>query len=476
MRIEGLARESHDRVQTVHFVGICGSGMCGIAEILKSLGYRVRGSDIGASATASRLKKLGIKIFAHHKAENLTGADLLVFSSAIKEDNPELEAARHKGIPLVRRAEMLAEIMRFSFGIAVSGSHGKTTTTSMLAEVLAACGEDVTFIVGGLVKSTDSNARLGEGKYVIAEADESDASFLHLHPDITIVTNIDKEHLSGYGGSFSKVKGGFLEFLHNLPFYGLAVLCLDNKEVASLLGEVGRPYVTYGLSKDADYRAENIRQNQEVTDFDVVFPNGKKSQIRIHVPGEHNVLNALACLATANELKLAKGDMIKGLENFRGVSRRQDCLGVFGNQQVANIMLIDDYGHHPCEIEATLNAIKKGWPNRRCIMLFQPHRYTRTSDLYDEFVRVLGQVDVLFLLDIYAAEEKPIAGVDSHQLSMSLRRFGEVDPIYVKDIEELPELLRRFLRTDDIFITQGAGSIAAIAQRLAQNNMYLNGL
>jgi len=473
MRLNSFAKGAWNRVRKVHFVGICGSGMCGIAQILKSLDYQVQGSDSGASSTGSRLKKMGIKVFAEHKADNIKGADLLVFSSAIKEDNPELEAARTKGIPLVRRAEMLAEIMRFGFGIAVSGSHGKTTTTSMLAEVLAACGEDVTLVVGGLVKSTGSSARLGEGKYVVAEADESDASFLHLHPDITIVTNIDREHLSGYAGKFDKVKGTFLEFLHNLPFYGLAILCLDNKEISSLITQIGRPYTTYGLNKNAKYRAESISQDEAKTKFDAIFPDGEKFEVHINVPGKHNVLNALACLATANELKMKRADMIAGLERFRGVARRQDCLGIFGNKQVANVMLIDDYGHHPCEIEATLNAIRGGWPNRRCNMLFQPHRYTRTSELYDEFVRVLGQVDVLFVLDIYPAGEKPVEGIDSHQLCMSLRRFGEIDPIYVKDLAELPDLLRRFLRTDDIFITQGAGSIGTIAQQLAENKLYL---
>ncbi len=473
MRLGSFAKESWNRVRRVHFVGICGSGMCGIAEILKGLGYQVQGSDLGASSTSSRLKKMGIKVFAEHKADNIKGADLLVFSSAIGEDNPELEAARTKGIPFVRRAEMLAEIMRFGFGIAVSGSHGKTTTTSMLAEVLAACGEDVTLVVGGLVKSTGSNARLGEGKYVVAEADESDASFLHLHPDITIVTNIDREHLIGYGGKFDKVKGTFLEFLHNLPFYGLAILCSDNEEISSLIEQMGRPYTTYGLSKDAKYRAEAISQDEAKTKFDAIFPDGERFEVHINVPGKHNVLNALACLATANELKMKRPAMIEGLKRFRGVARRQDCLGIFGNSQVTNVMLIDDYGHHPCEIEATLDAIRGGWPNRRCSMLFQPHRYSRTSDLYEEFVRVLGQLDVLFLLDIYPAGEQPIEGIDSHQLCMSLRRFGEIDPIHVKDLAELPDLLRRFLRSDDIFITQGAGSIGAIAQQLARNNLYL---
>lgn len=474
MRLDSFAKGPWNRVKKVHFVGICGSGMCGIAEILTSLGYQVQGSDLTTSSTGSRLKKMGIKVFGDHKAENLKGVDLLVFSSAIKEDNPELEAARASSIPLVRRAEMLAEIMRFGFGIAISGSHGKTTTTSMLAEVLAACGEDVTQVVGGLVKGTGSNARLGEGKYVVAEADESDASFLHLHPDITIVTNIDREHLIGYGGQFDKVKKTFVEFLHNLPFYGLAILCSDNKEISSLIEQVGRSYTTYGLNKEASYRAEHINQDGAKTKFDAIFPDGEKLEVHINVPGKHNVLNALACLATANELKMKRADMVKGLKNFRGVARRQDCLGIFGNSQLANIMLIDDYGHHPSEIEATLDAIRGGWPDRRCIMLFQPHRYTRTSELYDEFVRVLGQLDVLFLLDIYPAGEQPIEGIDSHQLCMSLRRFGEIDPIYVKDMAELPDLLKRFLRADDIFITQGAGSIGAIAQQLAKNKLYLN--
>ena len=476
MRLDGFAKRAWSRVQRVHFVGICGSGMCGIAEILQRLGYEVSGSDISTSFAKERFRKLGIKIFNQHKTANLDGVDMLVFSSAIPEDNPELKAARARGMPVVRRAEMLAEIMRFGFGIAVSGAHGKTTTTSMLAEVLAACNEDVTFVVGGLVKSAGSNARLGSGKYVVAEADESDASFLHLHPTLAIVTNIDREHLDGYGGNFNKVKQTFLEFLHNLPFYGLAVLYQDDKIMLKLIEKIRRPYVTYGFNKEAHYRAEKIQQNHMETHFQVIFPDGEKLKVCIHVPGEHNVLNALACLATAAELKMERASAIKGLACFRGVARRQDLLGVFGSAEAKNIILVDDYGHHPREIEATLLAFKNGWPGRRTVMLFQPHRYTRTRDLYDEFIRVLSQVDLLFLLDIYEAGEQPIEGIDSRQLSMSIRRFGRVDPVHIKSPKELPDLLRRFLRTDDMLITQGAGSISAIAQDLAENNLYLSSL
>lgn len=473
MRIDNVIKGSWSRVKKVHFVGICGSGMCGIAEILYRLGYQVSGSDPLASSAGENLHKLGIKVFDEHKADNLRDIDLVVYSAAVPEDNPELSIAREKEIPLVGRAEMLAEIMRFGFGIAVSGAHGKTTTTSMLVDLLVACGEDLTFVVGGLVKSAGSNARLGSGKYVVAEADESDASFLHLHPDVSIVTNIDREHLVGYQGNFHKVKRTFLEFLHNLPFYGLAVLCTDDEYLPQLLDQVARPYVTYGFNKDAHYRAEQLKHHHQNTEFQAVFPDGEKARIHLQVPGRHNVLNALACLATASELKMDRRKAIKGLGDFKGVARRQDLLGVFGNGEISNIMLIDDYGHHPREIEATLNAFRSGWPRRRAVMIFQPHRYTRTQDLYDEFVRVLSQVDLLFLLDVYAAGEQPIEGADSRHLSMSIRRFGKVDPVHIRGHQEIPDLLSQFLRTDDMLIVQGAGSIGNIAKDLAHNRLYL---
>ena len=473
MRLDYLGANSWSRVKRVHFIGICGSGMCGIAEILCRLGYQVSGSDPLVSPISARLKKIGIKIFHEHKEANIGDVDIIVYSAAIPKNNLEFLAAQQKGIPLVKRAQMLAEVMRFGFGIAVSGAHGKTTTTSMLVDMLVACGEDITFVVGGLVKSAGSNARLGFGKYVVVEADESDASFLHLHPTISIVTNIDREHLDGYQGNFAKVKRTFIEFLHNLPFYGLAVLCQDDEYLAQLLKKVARPYVTYGFNKNARYRAEKIKHYRNETEFQAIFPDGDKPTIHIDVPGEHNVLNALACLATVDELKMDRTRAIEGLEKFGGVARRQDILGVFGNDEAKNIMLVDDYGHHPREIEATLNALKNGWPQRRMVMLFQPHRYSRTEDLYDEFVRVLSQVDVLFLLDVYAAGEKSIEGADSHHLVMSIRRFGKVDPVHIKNQQEIPSLMNRFLCTDDMFITQGAGSIGNIAQQLMKNGLYL---
>ena len=473
MRLDDRARGALARVRRIHFVGVGGSGMCGIAEILCRLGYEVSGSDLQASASTERLRQLKAEICIGHHAEHVEGANLLVRSTAIADENPEILAAAQAGIPIMQRAEMLAEIMRFGYGIAVAGAHGKTTTTSMLAHSLAANDEDVTFIVGGLVKSIGSNAYLGSGQYVVVEADESDASFLHLRPTAAIVTNVAQEHLSGYGGDFEKVKDVFLEFLHNLPFYGLAVLCYEDEILRALAAKSVCPFVTYGFDGGANYRAENIRPKGFTTSFQIVFPDGERRDIQIQAPGRHNVLNALACLALADQLQLARAKACQGLEDFRGVARRQDFLGAFGGGPLTNIKLVDDYGHHPSEIEATLLALKQANCGKRYVMIFQPHRYTRTRDLYDEFVRVLNAVDVLLLLPVYAAGEQPVRGADSHSLASSIRRLGQLDPIYVADREELPQLMRQVVQSDDLVITQGAGDISALAQDLAQNNLYL---
>ena len=478
MRLDKWAQAGLSRVKHVHFIGIGGSGMCGLAEILHGLGYEVSGSDEKNSAVMKRLTKLGINAYVGHKAAHIKGAHLIVRSTAIDNDNVEIRAAEKTNIPIAQRAEMLAEIMRFGFGIAIAGTHGKTTTTSMMAKVLAAGGEDVTFIVGGLVKSSKTNAKLGSGKYVVAEADESDASFLYLQPAISIVTNIDREHMSKYDNDFEVLKNTFLQFLHRLPFYGLAVLCIDDDNLRDIEGRVARPIVRYGFSKDADYQASNVRQFEMTTQFDVIFPDGEKRHLTINVPGKHNVLNALACIATATELGIARDRTCKGISEFSGVSRRQDCLGNFDSisqeKDIKNVMLIDDYGHHPREIKVTLNAIKEGWRNRRCVMIFQPHRYSRTKELYDEFVRELSNANVLLLLEVYAAGEEVLPGADSKSLASSIRQFGKIDPIYINNTDELPQILGRVLLSNDIVITQGAGSIGMLAQDLADNNLYLS--
>lgn len=475
MRLDERARGALTRVRRIHFVGIGGAGMCGVAEILCRLGYEVSGSDTQPSNNIERLRQLKARIWIGHDAKYARGADLLVRSAAVADGNPELLAARRASIPIMQRAEMLAEIMRFGYGIAVAGAHGKTTTTSMLAHALAANDEDITFIVGGLVKSIGSNAYLGSGQYVVAEADESDASFLHLRPTAAIITNVDQEHLNGYGGDFEKVKSVFLEFLHNLPFYGLAVLCYEDEILRALATKAICPFITYGFGDGANYRARNIQLRGFATSFHVVFPDGEEQEVHIQAPGQHNVLNALACLALADQLHLARAKTCQGLQDFRGVARRQDFLGVFGDASLTNIKLVDDYGHHPREIEATLLALKQAHCGKRYVMIFQPHRYTRTRDLYDEFVRVLSAVDVLLLLPVYAAGEQPLHAADSPSLAQSIRRLGQLDPIYVADREELPQLMRTIVQSDDLVITQGAGDISALAQDLAQNNLYLDG-
>lgn len=456
------------RIHNMHFIGIGGAGMCGIAEVLFNQGYNVSGSDIRASGVTERLEELGIKVFIGHQASNVEHADVVVVSTAIDETNPEIQKALERRIPVVRRAEMLAELMRFRHGIAIAGTHGKTTTTSMVTSVLAEAGLDPTFVIGGKLNSAGTNARLGASRYLVAEADESDASFLHLQPMVSIITNIDADHMSTYGGDFEKLKSTFIAFLQNLPFYGLAVVCIDDEVIRELLPRIGRQTITYGLSEDADYRAIDIQQQGIFTRFTVIRPNGRVPlNITLRMPGRHNVLNSLATIAVADDEGVADEHILAALERFAGVGRRFTVLGEFPYGQ-SDIMLVDDYGHHPRELEVTIDAIRKGFPERRLVMVFQPHRYSRTRDLYEDFVRVLSEADVLLLLDVYPAGEKPIAGADGRSLCGSIRQRGKVDPIFVGRDESVEAPLKTLLRPNDLLLLQGAGDVGSLAQSLAQ--------
>lgn len=454
------------RINRVHFVGIGGSGMSGIAEVMLSLGYQVQGSDLKDNAAVQRLKQLGATIFIGHDANNILAADAVVVSSAVDDSNPEVSGAREQLMPIVRRAEMLAELMRFRYSIAVAGTHGKTTTTSLVASILAEGGLDPTFVIGGRLKSANSNARLGQGEYLVAEADESDASFVHLKPMLAIVTNIDADHMSTYDGDIDKLHNGFVEFLHNLPFYGLAIVCADDPGVNEVLGRVGRSTVTYGIDADADIRAEDIEFSGGLTRFRVVRPNSKDPlTIRLRLPGIHNVRNALAAIAVASELQIGDKAVVTALESFEGIDRR------FQNQgeiETANgrIMLVDDYGHHPTEIAATLDAARAGWPDKRIVLVFQPHRYSRTRDLMDDFATVLATADVLILLEVYPAGEDPIAGADGRAIARAVRSRAGVEPIFVAQLDGLAPVLKGLLVDGDMLLTMGAGDIGAFATRL----------
>ncbi len=454
------------RIHSIHFVGIGGTGMCGIAEVLLNLGYAVQGSDIKPSATTRRLENLGARVMIGHRAENIAGADVVVVSSAIDPENPELvEAGTHR-VPVVQRAEMLGELMRFRYSIAVAGTHGKTTTTSLVASVLAEGGEDPTFVIGGRLKSAASNARLGAGRYLVAEADESDASFMHLQPMIAIVTNVDADHLGTHGGDFEHLKGSFVEFLHNLPFYGLAVICSDDPAAASLIPHISRPYLTYGIDEPADLRAVNLRREPEGTQFDVLRQGVEAPlAVKLSLPGRHNVLNALAAIAVATELGIPDEAIQRALAGFQGIDRRLQSLGDI-RIAAGTVTLVDDYGHHPTEIAATLDAARQAWPERRVVLVFQPHRYTRTRDLLDEFSRVLSEADLLVVSEVYPAGETPIPGADAKALCRAIRSRGRVEPVLLAGLEELPQVLTGILRDGDVVLTMGAGSIGAVAQEL----------
>ena len=459
------------RVRHIHFVGIGGAGMGGIAEVLANEGYHISGSDLAPNPVTQNLAALGATIYFNHRPENVTDASVVVVSSAVSQDNPELIAAREQRIPVIRRAEMLAELMRFRHGIAVAGTHGKTTTTAMVSSIYAEGGLDPTFVNGGLVKAAGTHARLGSSRYLIAEADESDASFLHLQPMVAIVTNIEADHMDTYQGDFENLKQTFINFLHNLPFYGRAVMCIDDVVIRDLLPRVGRQITTYGFSDDADFRIENYEQRGAQGHFTLVRQDKPRLQITLNAPGRHNALNAAAAVAVASEEGIEDNAILAALESFQGTGRRFDLLGEYSTEPVnghaGSAMLVDDYGHHPTEVDATIKAARAGWPDKKLVMIFQPHRYTRTRDLFDDFANVLSQVDVLLMLDVYAAGETPIPGADSRALCRTIRGRGKVDPILVPDHDVLPEMLAPLLSGNDLILVQGAGNVGKVARKLA---------
>ncbi len=460
------------RVKRIHFVGIGGAGMGGIAEVLKNIGYEVTGSDIKENAITNRLESLGVKVSIGHAADNVVNTDVVVVTSAIDESNVEVCAARNNRVPVVRRAEMLAELMRFSQGIAIAGTHGKTTTTSLVASVLAEGGLDPTYVIGGLLNSSGSHARLGTGKYIVAEADESDASFLHLYPVIAVITNIDADHLDTYAGDFANLRNNFIEFLHQLPFYGLAVLCIDDEGVRKILPKVTKPFVTYGLDFEADYNAELIKQESTKTWFKVSNKEKKDwLEVELNLPGKHNLLNALASIAVAHELGVSDEDIIKALSHFQGISRRCHVRGDIKINN-ANVTLIDDYAHHPTEIDAIVKAIRAGWANRRLVVVYQPHRFTRLRDLFEDFSSVLSGIDCLLILDVYSAGEEPIAGADARSLCRAIRLRGNVDPIFIENKETVTEVLSSLLEDNDLLLTLGAGDIGALSKQLYSNAVH----
>ncbi|TBL48828.1 UDP-N-acetylmuramate--L-alanine ligase [Obesumbacterium proteus] len=463
------------RVRHIHFVGIGGAGMGGIAEVLANEGYQISGSDLAPNPVTQQLTELGAQIFFNHRPENVKDASVVVVSTAISADNPEIVAAREARIPVIRRAEMLAELMRFRHGIAIAGTHGKTTTTAMVSSIYAEAGLDPTFVNGGLVKAAGTHARLGSSRYLIAEADESDASFLHLQPMVAVVTNIEADHMDTYHGDFENLKQTFINFLHNLPFYGRAVMCIDDPVVRELLPRVGRHITTYGFSDDADVRIESYQQNGAQGTFFICRQDKPRLAVTLNAPGRHNALNAAAAVSVATEEGIADEDILRALEGFQGTGRRFDFLGEYSLENVngkeGKAMLVDDYGHHPTEVDATIKAARAGWPDRRLVMVFQPHRFTRTRDLYDDFANVLCQVDVLLMLDVYSAGEAPIPGADSRSLCRTIRGRGKLDPVLVSDAATLPATLAQFLENDDLILTQGAGNIGKVARTLAEQKL-----
>ena len=457
------------RIKKIHFVGIGGAGMSGIAEVLHNQGYLISGSDNQSSDITNRLSALGAKIFIGHKTSQINGADAVVVSSAISKDNPEYSTAIENRIPVVQRAEMLAELMRYRYGIAVAGTHGKTTTTSLIASVFYEAQFDPTFIIGGLLNSSASNAKLGASRYLIAEADESDASFLHLQPMLTVLTNVDRDHLVNYEGSFKKLQQAFIKFIHNLPFYGLLVACIDDPITRVILSRVNRPIITYGFDREADYRATDYKQSGFVSSFTVRKKNDPTIAVslNLNMPGAENVQNALASFAVASEEGIAIEKITSGIESFRGVSRRFQHHGTFSIDH-GQFMLIDDYGHHPNEVRSVIAAIRNGWPGSRLIMVYQPHRYSRTLEMFESFVDVLSSVDYLFLLETYAAGEEPLDGAGSKDLFNQLKLKTSVSVEFVDSIQRLPLMLESRIRPGDLVVTQGAGETAQIAKSLSQ--------
>ncbi|QER00327.1 UDP-N-acetylmuramate--L-alanine ligase [Proteus mirabilis] len=463
------------KVRHIHFVGIGGAGMGGIAEVLANEGYAISGSDLAPNVVTQQLVALGATIYFNHRPENIRDASVVVVSTAISADNPEIIAAREARIPVIRRAEMLAELMRYRHGVAIAGTHGKTTTTAMISNIYAQAGLDPTFVNGGLVKSAGTHARLGCSRYLIAEADESDASFLHLQPMVAVVTNIEADHMDTYHGNFDNLKETFITFLHNLPFYGRAMMCIDDDVIRSIIPKVGRYITTYGFSEDADVRITHYEQKGAQGFFTISREDMPDLDVVLNAPGRHNALNATAAVAVATEEGIADEHILAALLNFQGTGRRFDFLGNFSlehvNGQEGEVMLVDDYGHHPTEVDATIKAARAGWPDKRLVMLFQPHRYTRTRDLYEDFATVLNQVDILLLTDVYAAGEAPIPGADSRSLCRTIRQRGKLDPIWVSDVENISSILAGVLTDNDLVLVQGAGNIGKIARRLAETKL-----
>jgi UDP-N-acetylmuramate--alanine ligase len=464
------------KVKNIHFVGIGGSGMSGIAEVLINLDFTVTGSDLAVNATTKRLTDFGAIVFQGHAAENLGDADVVVVSSAVNEENPEVKAARAKNIPVVPRALMLAELMRFRQGIAIAGTHGKTTTTSLIASILAEAGMDPTFVIGGKLEAANANAKLGTGEYIVAEADESDASFLHLTPVMAVVTNIDQDHMDTYEHSFDKLKSAFVEFLQQLPFWGMAVVCIDDANIREILPRVTKPVMTYGFSEDARVRAINVRADDGKMHFTAQRINGVTTEfdVTLNLPGNHYVLNALAAIAIASELNVPDAAIIKALREFKGVGRRFERYGEIDVKGGGAFTLIDDYGHHPVEMQAVIAAARAAFPNRRLVMAFQPHRYTRTRDCFEDFVRVLSSTDAVLLTEVYSAGEAPIVAADARSLIRSIRIAGKVEPLFIETTDELPEAILNMAQANDVVIVMGAGSIGHVAEKTRA--LAVNGL
>ena len=455
-------------VKNIHFVGIGGVGMSGIAEVLLNLGYKVSGSDLGRNTITERLVALGAKVAQGHDAANIEGANAVVVSTAVRSDNPEVLAARQRNIPIVPRAVMLAELMRLKQGIAIAGTHGKTTTTSLVASVLAAGGLDPTFVIGGRLISAGANARLGTGDFIVAEADESDASFLNLFPVIEVITNIDADHMDTYGHDFARLKQAFIEFTHRLPFYGIAVLCVDDPNVKEILPFVSKPIIRYGFAPDAQVRAVNVEARGGKMHFTAMREDAAPIDIVLNLPGTHNVQNALAAIAIATELEVKDADIQRALSEFNGVGRRFQRYGEVPVATGGTYTLVDDYGHHPVEMAATVAAARGAFPDRRLVLAFQPHRFTRTRDCFEDFVKVLSTVDALVLTEVYAAGEAPIVAADGRALARAIRVAGKTEPVFVETVDEVPDALAAVVRDGDVVITMGAGSIGSVPGRLAQ--------
>lgn len=455
-------------VKKIHFVGIGGVGMCGIAEVLHNLEFEVSGSDINDGTNTKRLRELGVKVSIGHSADHITDMDVVVVSTAVDESNPEVQAAKAQKVPVIPRAEMLGELMQLQRGIAIAGTHGKTTTTSLVASLLAEGGLDPTFVIGGRLNSAGSNARLGHGEYLVAEADESDASFMHLHPFMCVVTNIDADHLNAYGGDFSVLKQAFIDFIHNIPFYGVAIMCVDDPVVREILPVIHKPVMTYGTLASADVRASNIVQRESKTSFTVSLRDRQDwLQVSLNQPGKHNVLNALAAIAVAHELGVSDTAIVKALDEFSGISRRFQINGeVMVNNN--NVLFVDDYAHHPREIAVTLEAARNGWPHRRLVVVFQPHRYSRTHELLDDFAAVFSDQDPLIVTEVYAAGETVISGADGRALCRTIRARGLTNPVFVENVEDLPGVLGSILKDGDLLLTLGAGNIGQVAASLPQ--------